>query len=176
MRARHLLRTSDTNNQCESRYMCFRITWQLRKERWTLRSNGLSFAYLIYTGNHEMAVLGYARVSTADQELDGQVAALKAAGAATVFKEKVWGVRADLPQLAKLMKALKAGDLVIVTQFDRPAVPSSNFGNDRARRKRFFDSPTHCRWSRCFVQESRGGERSRTKWASFSFRYDHEKF
>jgi DNA invertase Pin-like site-specific DNA recombinase len=61
----------------------------------------------------------HARVSTADQELEGQVAALKAAGAATVFKEKVSGVRADRPRLAKLMKALKAGDLVIVTKLDR---------------------------------------------------------
>ena len=51
-----------------------------------------------------MAMLCYARVSRVDQELDGQVAALKAAGAATVFKEKVSGVRADRPQIAKLIR------------------------------------------------------------------------
>jgi DNA invertase Pin-like site-specific DNA recombinase len=44
--------------------------------------------------------------------------ALKAAGAETIYREKVSGVRADRPQLAKLMAALKAGDMVVVTKLD----------------------------------------------------------
>jgi DNA invertase Pin-like site-specific DNA recombinase len=66
-----------------------------------------------------MAILGYARVSTQDQDLSGQLEALKTAGATTIYREKVSGARADRPQLAKLIGALKAGDTVTVTKLDR---------------------------------------------------------
>jgi DNA invertase Pin-like site-specific DNA recombinase len=66
-----------------------------------------------------MKTLGYARVSTRDQDLTGQIEALRAAGAGTIYREKISGAHADRPELAKLMRALAPGDVVVVTKLDR---------------------------------------------------------
>jgi DNA invertase Pin-like site-specific DNA recombinase len=68
-----------------------------------------------------MSVVGYAHVSTQHQKLDAQLAALKAAGAERVWREKVSGAKTDRVELAKLMKALQPGDVLVVTRLDRPA-------------------------------------------------------
>lgn len=68
-----------------------------------------------------MSCFGYARVSTDGQTLEGQVEALRAAGAERVFQEKVSGARADRPELARLLATLAAGDVVLVTRLDRLA-------------------------------------------------------
>lgn len=68
-----------------------------------------------------MLKYGYARVSTAEQDHAAQVDALKAAGAVKVFSEKISGVRADRPQLARAIAALDSGDVLAVTRIDRLA-------------------------------------------------------
>jgi DNA invertase Pin-like site-specific DNA recombinase len=64
---------------------------------------------------------GYARVSTNGQDYNGHLAALKSAGCNKVFKEKVSGARSDRPELAKMVKALEPGDIVVVARLDRLA-------------------------------------------------------
>jgi DNA invertase Pin-like site-specific DNA recombinase len=69
-----------------------------------------------------MAVYGYARVSTVDQNLTLQLEALKAAGCTTVRSEKVTGTsRNDRIELATLMEFLQSGDTLVVTRIDRLA-------------------------------------------------------
>src|SRR5262249_44369238 len=69
----------------------------------------------------QMTVYGYARVSTNGQTLASQDAQLHAAGAAKVYAEKMSGARTDRPELAKLLKRLDAGDVLMVTRLDRLA-------------------------------------------------------
>jgi DNA invertase Pin-like site-specific DNA recombinase len=64
---------------------------------------------------------GYARVSTREQDLSGQVAELLAVGCAKVFREKASGVRGDRAELAKVVKRLEPGDVLVVTRLDRLA-------------------------------------------------------
>jgi DNA invertase Pin-like site-specific DNA recombinase len=68
-----------------------------------------------------MNLYGYARVSTNGQALDAQVAQLEAAGCARIFREKVSGAKTDRAELKKLLRALRNGDLVLVTRLDRLA-------------------------------------------------------
>ena len=64
-------------------------------------------------------LIGYARVSTSDQDTAAQSAALKAAGCEVVFREKASGGRWDRPELHKLLGELRKGDVIVVWKLDR---------------------------------------------------------
>jgi DNA invertase Pin-like site-specific DNA recombinase len=63
--------------------------------------------------------LGYARVSTQEQDNGAQIAALKAAGCVRIFEEKVSASRWDRPQLHRLLDQLREGDILVVWKLDR---------------------------------------------------------
>ena len=63
--------------------------------------------------------LGYARVSTKDQDTAVQLKVLKAADCDKLFQEKASGGRWDRPQLQKLLGQLRADDVVVVWKLER---------------------------------------------------------
>ena len=63
--------------------------------------------------------MGYARVSTSDQDVSLQLDALKAAGCLKVFKDKASGSLDRRPQLDRLLDQLRPGDTIVVWRLDR---------------------------------------------------------
>jgi len=65
--------------------------------------------------------IGYARVSTDDQNLDLQLDALRGTGIplADIYQEKLSGSKADRPELDHTLKALRPGDILVVWRLDR---------------------------------------------------------
>lgn len=66
-----------------------------------------------------MAAIGYARISTADQDHALQRDALTAAGCDKVFYETASGAQRDRPELARLLEYLRQGDTLAVWRLDR---------------------------------------------------------
>jgi len=64
-----------------------------------------------------MANIGYARVSSKEQHLDRQLAALKDVD--KLFTDKLSGANANRPALQKMLAYIREGDIVLVTELDR---------------------------------------------------------
>jgi len=64
-------------------------------------------------------LIGYARVSTQDQNLDLQIEALTNAGCKKIFHEKTSGSRAERPEFSKALEVLREGDTLVVWKLDR---------------------------------------------------------
>jgi DNA invertase Pin-like site-specific DNA recombinase len=66
-----------------------------------------------------MAVIGYTRVSTQDQNLHSQIDSLRTAGADRIFSDKVTGKNAARPGLTECLQYLRTGDVLLVYSTDR---------------------------------------------------------
>ncbi len=64
-------------------------------------------------------LIGYARISTSEQDTKMQVAALQSAGCESIYRERASGGRWDRPELHKLLDHLRKGDVVVVWKLDR---------------------------------------------------------
>ena len=63
--------------------------------------------------------IGYARVSTAEQNLDRQIDNLTAAGCEKFYQEKMTGTKSTRPEYQKMLDALRPGDVLVVDSFSR---------------------------------------------------------
>lgn len=64
-------------------------------------------------------IIGYARVSTQDQSLELQIAALKNAGCKKILDDKLSSSRSERPGLTKALDLLRQGDTLVVWKLDR---------------------------------------------------------
>jgi hypothetical protein len=65
--------------------------------------------------------IGYARVSTLEQNLDLQLQALKQADCKRIFREKVSGIKRSRPEFLRLLDQLRESDTLVVWKLDRLA-------------------------------------------------------
>jgi DNA invertase Pin-like site-specific DNA recombinase len=65
--------------------------------------------------------IGYARVSTKEQELALQIDALENAGCTRIYQEKITGTNKNRPELQKMLEQLRDGDIIIIWKLDRLA-------------------------------------------------------
>ena len=64
-------------------------------------------------------IYGYARVSTDAQDLESLSGQLKAAGAERIYSDSITGTHTNRPQLQKLLRDVRRGDVVLIPACDR---------------------------------------------------------
>jgi DNA invertase Pin-like site-specific DNA recombinase len=88
--------------------------------RIAITSDSAAWTIMVSLAHRRMGhLLGYARVSTTDQQPHLQVDALERAGCYRVFTETASGARADRPALEQLLDQLRPGDTLMVWKLDR---------------------------------------------------------
>lgn len=64
-------------------------------------------------------MIGYARISTGEQDAGGQIRELEEAGCSTVYVDQASGTKTSRPELDRMIEFLRPGDTVVVCRLDR---------------------------------------------------------
>lgn len=73
--------------------------------------------------------IGYARVSSLDQNLDRQLESLQKAGCQKIFQEKISGKNIERPELQQMLSFIRSDDILIVSSLDRLGRNSQDIKN-----------------------------------------------
>ena len=74
-------------------------------------------------------IIGYARVSTQEQNLDRQLDNLKERGCERIYQEKMTGTKANRPELEKMLETLRKGDTLVIDSFSRLSSFNNLYGS-----------------------------------------------
>jgi hypothetical protein len=94
------------------------------------------FARICATLDESNMKIGYARVSTLEQNLDLQLQALKKAGCRRIFQEKISAGTRNRPEFQRMLDQIRVGDTIAVWKLDRLA---RSTGSDAVRSSRGRD-------------------------------------
>ena len=88
--------------------------------KWTSRIDRVRMSFENDTASEgNFMLIGYARVSTEDQDLASQTDELKKCGCKRMFTDKISGTKSDRPGLAEALSHLREGDVLVVWKLDR---------------------------------------------------------
>ena len=93
-------------------------------------------------------IVGYARVSSLDQNLDRQIEALKKEGCEKIYTEKITGANTDRPQLQLMLDELKEGDIIVIKDLTRFSRSTRDLFNllDLIKEKKAFLISVNDKW------------------------------
>jgi DNA invertase Pin-like site-specific DNA recombinase len=98
-----------------------RISAEFDLQKYPAKGKAFMQGFLQAKGRNLAVKIGYARVSTQDQNLELQLKALKKAGCHKIFREKVSGFNRQRPEFERMLDQIRPGDTVMVWKLDRLA-------------------------------------------------------
>ena len=105
-----------------SNYSIYRVVFRFYRQMYIkLLTSKRLYVILLIEVIYIMAIVGYARVSTVEQNEERQIKTLQEAGAEKIYIDKLSGKNTDRPQLKAMQEYVREGDTLIISEYSRLA-------------------------------------------------------